>query len=265
MKKIKIKYVVVVILFLILSYFGYKFYNLKKYDYPTKEGYEEVLKGITPAKELNVTKKELNESDYISVGKIKIRNDFKEYQLIEEDANNTNIPIQYAKYENGEAVSKIQFHVDELSATTTIDTFLSDVELLSSEDESSNSTNKYNSANRKKLLEDNNITNDIEFYDFIVKNYPLKSNIFTSVETMKMNYAFNTFFDVAIPLVDELKVIKGDYEGFVYIVGKSTEKPAVEVEVFHNNKRYGFLTNDKRFLDENYLTDIVGTIDFLDN
>ena len=257
MKKIKIKYVVAVILFLVLSYFGYKFYNLKKYDYPTKEGYEEILKGITATKELTVTKKVVG-NNYLTAGNIKIRNDFKEYQLIEEDANNTNIPIQYAKYENGEAVSKIQFHVDELSASRMVDIFVQDVELLASDDNSSNSDSKYNSANRKKFLEINNITNDIEFYDFMVKNYPLKSNIFTDIETMKMNYAFNTFFDVAVPLVKELKIIKGDYEGFVYYIGDSV----VEIEIVHNDKEYGFLTNDPRFLNEDYLVDIIGTIDF---
>ena len=257
----KIKLVIFAVLFLALSYFGYKFIMLRKYDYPVKEGYEEILKGITPTKELTINKKNID-IDYLEVGNIKIRNDFKEYQLIEDNNYETSMPIQYAKYENGEAVSKINFHIDELSNLRVIDNFSSDVELLSSSDSSSSSADKYNSAKRKEFLKDNNINNDIEFYDYLVKNYPFKNNIFTDVETMKINYALNTFFDVAIPQVAELKVIKGDYEGFVYVVGNSTAS-AVEVEITYNNKRYGFITNDKRFLDDDYLTDIISTIEII--
>ena len=251
----KIKWIVLAILLLVFSFFGYKFYQLKKYDYPITDNYEEIIKGITITEELTILKKSINE-DYLSAGNLKIRNDFQEYQLEENNSYDPNATIRYEKYENDEIVSKIGFFVDELSTKTNIDTFISDVELF---DGSDDSAKKYNSANRKKILEDNSITNDIEFYEYLVKNYPFKSNIFSSVETMKNNYALNTFFDVAIPLVKSLKAIKGDYSGLVYYIGNDV----VEVELFHNNKRYGFFTDDKRFLDDNYLIDIIGTIEFM--
>ena len=39
------------------------------------------------------------------------------------------------------------------------------------------------------------------------------------------------------------------------------EKSIWEVNIHRDGKRYGFVTNDSRFLDEEYIIDLLGTVD----
>ena len=72
--------------------------------------------------------------------------------------------------------------------------------------------------------------------------------------------AFNTFVNVAVPLVKSITYIKGDYEGYIFQSGNDG-KFVWEVNIHREGKRYGFVTNDNRFLDEDYIIDLLSTID----
>ena len=43
---------------------------------------------------------------------------------------------------------------------------------------------------------------------------------------------------------------------------KSKDKVITEVSLIRDNKRYGFLTNNQKFKDNNYLVDLLSTIEF---
>ena len=119
---------------------------------------------------------------------------------------------------------------------------------------------KFTSADRKFFLLKNDINNDVDFYLYVSKNYYKENNIFMDKRTMMENYAFNSVCSIAIPSVDEFIIIKGDYTGYIF---KSyyEDKVIIEVSIIRDGKRYGFTTNDSRFNDDEYLIDILGTIE----
>ena len=89
-------------------------------------------------------------------------------------------------------------------------------------------------------------------------NYFIKNNIFMSKREIMENYSFNLFTSIAIPKVDKYTVITGDYLGYIWNINKTTQ-----VTIIRDDRMYGFYTNDKRFLDEEYLKDILGTIEII--
>ena len=77
---------------------------------------------------------------------------------------------------------------------------------------------------------------------------------------MMENYAFNSFVSVAIPKVDEFIMIKGDYQGYILKIVNNKQQ-TTQVTLIRDKKTYGFLTNDQRFANDDYLIDIIGTIE----
>ena len=114
------------------------------------------------------------------------------------------------------------------------------------------------SADRKYFLLKNDINNDIDYFEYIGNNYFVKNNIFMSKREIMENYSFNLFTSIAIPKVDKYTVITGDYLGYIWNINKTTQ-----VTIIRDDRMYGFYTNDKRFLDEEYLKDILGTIEII--
>ena len=132
-----------------------------------------------------------------------------------------------------------------------------DAAIMLSNDKSGNTETKYNLVDKKAFLEKNSIKTDVDLYQFIVDNYPLKTSFFDSEEKLKEAYAFNTFVDVVIPAYNGATLIKGDYTGIVF----DYKAKIVEVHIYKNGKRYGFMTNDERFHDDEFLKEMISTIE----
>lgn len=243
--------VFIIIFIVCFLFFGYKFYLLRKYTAEKIEDYQKVVNGLNTQKEIRVYKRTIPDSDYLVVDHFKIRNDYKDFEL--QDRNNDMEPIVY-KNEN----TVIQFSTEKYGYLM--------IDLFASEDASFYGTGasriekKFNAADRKYFLLKNDINNDVDFYQYIAKNYYKKNTLFMSRREMMENFAFNTFVNVAVPLVKSITYIKGDYEGYIFQSGND-EKSVWEVNIHRDGKRYGFVTNDSRFLDEEYIIDLLGTID----
>jgi hypothetical protein len=105
--------------------------------------------------------------------------------------------------------------------------------------------------NRKELLKEYNISNDIDILKYIIKHYNDEPNVFSSSKDIQINYLIKTFANVMIPVAD-LSFISGDLEGYMYTFKGATNNLIYEVHLVHNGGFYGFgFFNGK---DSNYFT-----------
>ena len=120
---------------------------------------------------------------------------------------------------------------------------------------------KFNAADRKYFLLKNDINNDVDFYKYITNNYYKDNNIFMNKREMMENYSFNTFVALSIPQIDSITYIKGDYLGYILNLGTKNGITVTQVTIIRDGKTFGFLTNDPRFANEDFLIDLIGTIE----
>ena len=78
--------------------------------------------------------------------------------------------------------------------------------------------------------------------------------------TMMENYAFNLFTSIAVPKVDAFIILKGDYQGYVFKIFKDGLQ-VTQITILRDGETFGLLTKDQRFKDDNYIIDIIGTIE----
>ena len=254
-KKNKIKHILFTILIIgiliVVCFFGYKFYLLNKYTFKKPDNIDELLKGIKNNREIKIYKRTLNEDDYFKVDNFKIRNDFKDYVLEERNS-------EYEPYVFRNGNSTINFNSNKVNYQL-IDVFTSeDVTFFG--DDADELESKFTLADRKFFLLKNDINNDVDFYLYASKNYYKENNIFMDKKTMMENYAFNSICSIALPVVDELIIIKGDYNGYI-LRDYMEDKIITQITITRDGKLYGFMTNDERFNDENYLIDLISTIE----
>ena len=252
--KIKSSIITIIILVLLISfgYFGYKFYLINKYTFDRPTNVEQVLKGINNKSEIKIIKRTLNEDEYFITDNFKIRNDFKDYVM---DKKNSDFEPSIYRNES----STITFSSNEVSYQM-IDAFSAE-DVTFYGDGAGELEKNFSKADRKFFLLKNDINNDVDFLLYVGDNYYKENNIFMDKRTMMENYAFNSFCSIVVPVIDELIIIKGDYLGYI-MRSKSKDKVITEVSLIRDNKRYGFLTNNQKFKDNDYLKDIISTIEF---
>ena len=234
--------VLATILTLFIALFLYKAFLVHKYTLERPENVEKIVEGLKNKKEIKIEKQE-GEIDYLTVGHIKIRNDFYDLTKEEKDDN-----ITYQKEEEGK-ITMISFPKEEASPQL-VDNYITSLSLKNTTE-----------ADRKYFLLKNNIQNDIDLYKYIAKNYYKRNTILMDERTLMDNFTFNTFVSIVIPEVESITYLKGDIEGMIFTYATKNEVTPYYIEIIHNNKIYSFLTNDERFADEEYLKDILGTIE----
>lgn len=252
-KKSKIRSIILtlfsIIILACIVLFAYKLYLVNKYTFKSDRSVEDVVSGLNNQREIKIYKRTIEDDKYLVLGNFKIRNDFQDY-------TNESISNIYQIQKNGK-IYIIDFIPTE-SNIQLIDTFTSDIEVYGKN--LNNMKDKFNSADRKFFLLKNDINNDVDFYKYVADNYYKNNNIFMNKRSLMENYSFNAFVSIAIPKIEEITFIKGDYEGVIF---KSVENNniIIHVQIIRDGKIYGFSTNDDRFDDENYLIDLLGTIE----
>ena len=249
--------VLVIFLIVIGTFFGYKVNLLNKYTLNKPNNINEVVSGLKNMKEIKVYKRTLPDDEYLILDNFKIKNDFEDYEFAEHNINNIKNYYQLKKSENGNNFYVIFGPHDGENNIQMIDIFADDVSIFGAEEDISL---KFNSADRKYFLLKNDINNDIDFYKYVADNYYKENNIFMDKRTIMENYAFNTFVSISVPMVNEFIVINGDYQGYVFKIIKD-DKILIQVTIIRDGKTYGFMTNDPKFKEENYLINLLGTIE----
>ena len=249
-KKAKIKNIVFISLSIIIIFVLYKSYFLFRYKVePLKENeYNEIISGLNNQNEMVIYKKTINDEEYITLNDIKIRNDFHKYTFIQNDNNFEG--NKFYLYDNQNNIQS-SFWVSDLNSL--IDVFTNDeLDFFGNVNE-----NKFNSADRKYFLLRNDINNDIDFLNYIKDNYYNKNNLFTSIRNIKENYALNNYIKVILQKMESLTVIKGDYEGYIF----NYQNNLREVNILRNNRRYVFTFIGNDITSDNYLIDILSTLE----
>lgn len=243
--------IIVLVIGIITIFLEYKYCLVWYYTIEKNDTVEKYVKGLKNPKTINIYKRTIEEDDYLVINNFKIRNDFEGF--IEEERHSDLEPITYKKKENDKNIG-ISFRAN-LAHYQLIDAFTSDDTIFVNGNDF-NITGKFNAADRKYFLLKNDINNDLDFYLYMADNYYKKNNIFMDKRTLMENYAFNVFTEISISKIDSMTIIKGDYEGYIFKNGQMTE-----VIIIRDGKRYGFLTNIEKFQNEDYLIDILGTIE----
>ena len=258
-KKSRLKNIISTLLIVIILsigfFFGYKLIILNKYTLKRPDNVEEIVKGLKNQKEIKVYKRTLPDEEYFEIENLKIRNDFKDYELA--NTVGENMAIRTYTYKSSNSGMTISVGNDSL----TLDNSFAAEEVTFFTDENSKiNPRAFNSADRKFFLLKNDINNEVDFYKYVADNYYKKNDIFMDKRTMMENYAFNLFVSITVPKVDEFIILKGDYQGYVFKIFKD-DIQITQITILRDGKTYGLLTNDQRFKDEKYLINIIGTIE----
>ncbi len=264
-KKSRIKSIIfTTILIVVLSFglfFGYKLFLLHKYTLKRPDSVDKVIAGLKNSKDVKIYKRTLPEDEYLTLDNFKIRNVLDGYEL-DRKHDDQDAPSKYYIYrkKEGDKTTTIQFNIVEKEFQLN-EAFASDLDFYGDGDSSMN-PKAFNSADRKFFLLKNDINNEIDFYKYVADHYYVENNIFMDRRTMMENYAFNLFASIAIPEVKGVTYIKGDYEGAIFEIGTDDNNVKIySVGIMRDGREYGFVSNDPRFGNIDYLIDLIGTIE----
>lgn len=108
----------------------------------------------------------------------------------------------------------------------------------------------------KEILDEENISNDIEIMKYIVNNYNKNLNIFSSIKNFEKSRAINIQAVIWMNSAESITKIVGDYEGYII----SMNNDVTYAVITHDADNYVFtFYNNYPFVE---LTDFLSTIVF---
>lgn len=251
MKK-KIIYSIILIIFLAIGYFSYKFYLINHYKVDKKYINELFSEAFKDSNEIINIKNEKNEGKTSSFENLiypELDDDF----VLEESLGRRNELEKFDMYisKNDEDI-KVVFKVG-VSTLNYYDIF------------TENNVTGYNvnllKFNKKKLFDKYNIHDSIDLLKYIIKHYDDKVNIFSSADEIKMNYAVKMYTLLTLPFTKNI-FIEGDYKGFILEIKKDDY---YEIHLFNDNQNY-ILTfvnyNDEKYFTFDNIKDFISKIEF---
>lgn len=251
-KQIKKSKKIVLLFFLVLFMFITfiilnKTILLYKYSYKKQDNYNEIIDGLTTRNTIKIYKKTIDDNLYIVEDNYKIRNDFVNY-IIERESN----VIKYLKNDNNNLISAIYSSKNPQY----LDIFSSnDVQIFNMED-NVNYSKQFNSADRKYFLLRNDINDDIDFLEYIKENGNKNNNLLTNKREILEKYALDLFVSTAIPEVNNITIINGDYRGYIFNRDNSRE-----IHIIRDNQDYVFTMIGKEFQSDEYIIDLFSTLE----
>ncbi len=246
-KKKNIILVVVSILLLVCLYFCYKGFNLFYYnvDRITTQDYDEFISQFAIKDTITINHKNVESNDYLEYQDIKIRNDFKDFERLEQTTGETSLKL-ILKDENKK--TKSSFWMGKTD--TYVNLLKSDKSLFGTEDK------KITNTDLTYILEKNKINNDIELFKYLEKQKYVKNNIFTSIKEMKENYTMQFMISIIMPQMDSITLINGDYQGYIFNLKNNMK----EVSILKNGKRYVFMFLNTTYFTDKKINDLLNTI-----
>ena len=254
-KKI-IKITIIVIISLIVIFFGYKGIMFYRYTIEKPADVEDIVKGLKNQKELKIYKQELSEKEYITVKNIKMKNILDDYEEVEnvstktsykKESNGNSYVINYlGGYLNISIIDGLTDYIDEVWGSTNYGFLKGNIKDI----------------DMKDFLKRNNINNDIDFYKFVANHYYIESNLFTDTKTLKENYAFNLYTSSLVPEIDGWTILDGDIKGYI-TENSNKDGTAYQICIIDNDKRYIIVTDDPRFKDESFMMDVISSIEII--
>lgn len=255
MKNKKIIFTIIPILVLIGLYFGIKGFYLLHYktDSITTESYNSIKEGLAIKDTITVKKSDDLNNDYLTFKNIKIKNDFKNYKKLDNQASNDD--VKYALYdEENNIVASFWMG----TTTSYVDMFNNNITLFGIEDK------RILNGNISEILEKNNITSDIDLFKYLENHKNAKNNIFTSIKKMKEDYILQFMISTAFPITDGITIISGDHQGFMFnIKNPNSDNSNIFEARINNNKKvyyFTFINNKNNYFTKEYISNILGTL-----
>ena len=254
-KRYIILIVVILLILLFVGYLGYKiyysnYYNLSNINEFDKSKEDFVINDETIT--LDTTR--LSEEEYLIFKNIKIRNDFKDWEVMSTSDDmelKTNEEfIWYAlKQENDD---KVTAAIGLAKGPTMLDIYGSGDIISSDErvDKSSNLTN---------FFKENKITNDIELLKYLEKTKNDKISILNSKNDMKNFYDIHSLIRGTYNKVKGITLINGDYEGYCFNYDYDTLY-IKECNILKGGKRYTLTFNNSNYFTDEKINDLLNTL-----
>ena len=230
------KYIIAIVIILIVGYFGYKGYLLYKYR--------------------SVNNDVVIDTSKIFEKKVEVLNIFSTHIPISSLIDGSYLPGYvkpedssfYVLYDENHEV-KAYYLASELSQY---------IYELSYEYEMTVEDKEYVQDNKiKDFLKKNNINNDIELFNYIKYNYPCKSNIFSSKNTIKNNYMINEFVAIALTNFESIDLI-GDNYGYIINIKDNLK----EIHLLHDDKQYIITLGGTELTSDAFINSLISSIVF---
>ena len=249
-KKLWIIIVAISLLVLVGGYLGYKIYYVNYYDLSHINDFENSKDNFAIKDEtITIKTTTLPEEEYLVFKNMKIRNDFKNWEVFSSSDDMTIKPTE----------DFIWYKLSDIGAIgiargdTVMQTYVTGGMLSSDE-----------RANQSLVLtefyEENNITNDIELFKFLDKTKNDKNSIFDGVKDMKKFYGIHSFVRAQYAVIDGVTLINGDYEG--YCVNHNFESSSydiIECNILKDNNRYTLTFNNSKYFTNERIKDLLNT------
>lgn len=252
MKK-KIIIPIILVIALIIGYFGVKLFYLYYYniDSATLTDYSNFIDSLKITDTMVITKSETE--DYLSFKNIKVKNEFSNFKKLENQYSEDT--IKYVLHDENNNV-KASFWMG--TTVSYIDTFRNDSSIFFTYGK------RITNDTLIEILDENKVTNDIQLLNYLVSMKNVKNNIFTSVKAMKKNYAIQFMVAAMMPQIESVTMIDGDYTGFIYNMKQQGSLSNVyEARIISDNKVYffTFLSKDDYFSKQD-INRILNSVEF---
>lgn len=238
-KKIVIGIILIIIYFLVKGFFLY-YYNI---DSVLTSDYDEVINNFEFKDSITIENKYLEDSNYLVFKNMKIRNDFKNFKEKVYENEPSNDFKRYMLYDED----------NKVKAVFMLGKYYTNTYMLKNDPTFFDS--RISNKEVSKVLNKNNINNDIELYNYLRANAKRRANIFTSIKKMREIYIINYLVAVMFPKVESLTKIEGDYEGFIYNL-----KDGKEIDILIGDNKYTFTFLKKDYFTDNYINELLNTV-----
>lgn len=239
---------VILVVLALLSYLGYRGYYLLYYN-TTSEAmgkYDTAIQNLKIDRvKKTINKEVLKDEEYLSIGDIKMKNIVKDFH-----ASTNPDKTQLGRYTLYDANRKVKAYLNIAKTDTLITRFQSNQESYGTDDK------RFQTVDRKQILNDHHITNDIEFFEYMVKQKNTKNNLFTSVKEIKERYALHFMATMSLPDLTSITLLDGNYTGYIFHPDNNFK----EINILKNNKRYIFTFYNLEYFTEDVITEFLNTL-----
>jgi len=231
-KKKKIVIAIICIILVLIPYISYRIFV----DFAC-DGSKRIVKSLNNEEYITINKKEY-QGNYFQYENIKIANEFNENLDYEELAVSDLYTLKdTARFLIGTKESEIEI----LKKIATDVPFLIDGEKII-----------------EQFIEEKNIKNDIDLFNYIKVNDFNGNKLFTSSEKRKTDYIIGNAIIASIPPFSKITYINGDYYGYMYEL-----EDGYQVQLEKDNKQYVFVfTNlqEKNYYTKGKVLDLISTV-----
>jgi hypothetical protein len=240
--KIILLTIIIVLIAILITFFSYKMQVMMQYNVEKKDSkyIQELLNGLNNQQEVRINTKYLNLDEYLKWQDIKIRNDFENMEIRPMQGNQ----ILYEVKSEEQSQSK-SFYISKGS------TYLEELE-----EYIKNGWSTVKIKDLKEFCLENEIYDDIDLINYVSKNYYAENHLFTNTKKMKENYIINLFVTNYLYPVKKTTILNGSYKGYMF-----EKDNYYEIHLLHNNTKYTFVFVGEEYKSENYILDIISTIE----